>query len=350
VDALIELAELLALPVIDVGGRFNFPNTHPLDLTGAEGELLKDADIVLALDVHNPYKYLTTTARDTRASSYIIPEKCFLIHFAVQHLPAKSWSHTYGKLVTIDLPVTADTALALPLLTKTCRDLLTEDGRINLRKRYEDLAVRHEALRKEWRSMAEKERNKSPIALSWLAKEMWEVIKDEDWAMVNVDIQGWARRLWDWEKPYQFIGGPGLGVRLAHSLGAALAHKKEGRLCIDFQPDGDLLFNPAGLWTAARHRIPLLMVMNNNQSYYNSERHQEMMAEIRERPLQNKGIGTRIEDPAVDYAGLARDMGIYGVGPIDNPNALRPALEEAVRVVKEKRQAALVDVVTIPTR
>ena len=90
--------------------------------------------------------------------------------------------------------------------------------------------------------------------------------------------------------------------------------------------------------------------MNNNHSYYNSERHQEMMAEARARPVQNKGIGTRIEDPAVDYAGLARDFGIYGVGPIENPSDLRPALKEAVRVVRDKKRAALVDVVTFPSR
>ena len=220
VAALVELAELLALPVIDVGGRFNFPNRHPLDLTGAEEELLKEADIVLALDVHNPYKYLTTTARDTRQSGYIISDTCFLIHFAVQHLPARSWSQTYGQLVPIDLPVTADTALALPMLTAACRDLLTEERRAELSKRYENLKVKHETLRKNWQAMAVKEQDKSPIALPWLAKEMWEVIKSEDWALVSVDIQGWARRLWDWEKPYQYVGGPGLGVRLPHSLGA----------------------------------------------------------------------------------------------------------------------------------
>jgi len=350
VTSLVELAELMALPVIDAGGRFNFPNTHPLDLTGAENELLSKADIVLALDVHNPYRYVTSTARDTRLSKYLIPEKCRLIHFAVQHLPAKSWSQTFGKLVPIDLPVTADTALALPMLTEACRRMLTKEKHAKIRKRYDSLKKKHVALRKKWRAQAVKERKQSPIALSRLAQTVWEVIQKEDWALVSKDIVGWARRLWDWDKPYQFVGGPGLGSRLAHSLGAALAHQPEGRLCIDFQPDGDLLFTPAALWTAAHHPIPLLIIMNNNRSYYNSERHQEMMADTRKRPVANKGIGTRIENPPVNYAGLARDFGLHGFGPIENPGDLRSTLEEAVRIVKENKEAVLVDVVTCPTR
>jgi len=262
----------------------------------------------------------------------------------------KSWSQSYGKLVTVDIPVTADTALALPLLTTACHELLTEKRRTELQERFDKLKVKHETLRKQWQTMAENEQDKSPIPIPCLVKQVWEVVKDEDWALVSEAIRGWARRLWDWGKPYQYVGSAGLGGGLGHSLGAALAHQPEGRLCIDFQADGDFLFTPAALWTAAHHHLPLLVIMNNNRSYYNSELHQETMANTRERPVKNKGIGTRIEEPPVDYASLARSFGLHGVGPIENPNDLRPALEEAIRVVKDKEQLVLVDVVTQPSR
>ena len=142
----------------------------------------------------------------------------------------------------------------------------------------------------------------------------------------------------------------GLGCGLGHAIGASLAHKQHGRLCVHFQADGDLLFTPAGLWTAAHHQIPMLIIMNNNRTYYNSERHQEVTAKTRARSTQNKGIGTRIDDPPVNYAGLARDFGLYGMGPIENPQDLRPALEEAMRFVRDKKRPALVDVVTYPSR
>ncbi|MDP2729431.1 MAG: thiamine pyrophosphate-binding protein [Dehalococcoidales bacterium] len=347
VASLAALAELLALPVIVRGG--NFPNIHPLNLCGAEEELLKEADVVLALDVNDLNPILTSVAYDTRQSTSIIPEGCQVVHFTPQHLATRSWSHAYGKLVAVDLPITADIALALPLLTTACSGLLTEKRHAELRKRFDNLKARHEALRKQWQTMAENERNKSPIAIPWLAKQVWEEIKGENFALVG-NFRGWSDRLWDSEKPYPTIGGIGLGSGPGVSLGAALAYQPEGRLCIDFQPDGDFLFTPAALWTAAHHQIPLLVIMNNNRTYYNSERHQGIVAETRGRPVENRGIGTRIEGPPVDYAALARSFGLHGVGPIDKPDDLRPALAEAIRVVKDKKQLALVDVVTEPSR
>jgi len=222
--------------------------------------------------------------------------------------------------------------------------------RIELQKRFDTLKTRHEAMRKERWEAAERDRDKSPISIPYLLAQVWEVIKNEDWALVNKDIHGWARCLWDWEKPYQYIGNSFLGCGLGQSLGAALAHRREGRLCIDLQADGDFLYTPAGLWTAARHSIPLLIIMNNNRSYYNSEFHQETMARIRGRHVENKGIGTQINYPPVDYVSLAHSFGLYAQGPIKDPNDLRPALEQAIKIVKNKKQPALVDVVTQPGR
>lgn len=173
------------------------------------------------------------------------------------------------------------------------------------------------------------------------------MISNEDWVLANRNLNGWARRLWNWQKPYQYIGGPnGLGCGPGYSLGVALAHRRHGRLCIDLQPDGDFLFTPQALWTAAHYQIPLLVVMFNNRSYYNSEHHQEVTARQRGRLMENKAIGTRLENPAINYAELARSFGLYGEGPIEHPSDLRPALERAIRIVKDKRQLALVDVIT----
>ncbi|MFC1957437.1 thiamine pyrophosphate-binding protein [Chloroflexota bacterium] len=346
VDSLIAVAELLALPVIDAGGRFNFPNIHPLDLTGAEKELLKDSDVVLALDVQDLSRYLIAHKGDTRQNDDIISEKCQIIHFTLQHLGIKSWAPAYGKLHPVDITVAADTSLALPVLTAACRELLTEKRRTELQKRFDTLKIRHETIRKQWQTVAENGQGKIPITLPYLAGQVWEVVKNEDWALVNDSCRGWARRLWDWDKPYQYIGTSGLGCGMGHSLGAALAHQPEGRLCIDFQPDGDFLYTAAALWTAAHHNIPLLVIVNNNRSYFNSERHQDTMATGRERNRENKGVGTRIENPPVDFATLARSFSLHGIGPIENPDDLRPALEEAVRIIKDKKQLVLIDVVT----
>ena len=354
VDALVELAELLSLPVVDNGNMFSFPNTHPLDLTGAEIELLSQADLVLSLNVFDLFKALSTVDASTRRTENIItPEATKIVDISLRHLSIRSWCHEYGKLQPTDLSISADTFLALSSLISLCRELLTQkpEKRAIYQERFTWLKAKHDELRRNWKDHTERVRNEKPISVPRLTTELWEVIKDEDWVLTNQGLTSWPRKLWDWSKPYQYIGsrmGGGLGFGIGISIGAALANRPLNRLCIDIQPDGDLLFTPSGLWTAAHHRIPLLVVMFNNRSYYNSERHQEMTAKTRERPVANKCVGTRIDDPPVDFASLARSFGLYGEGPIEAPNDLRPALERAVRYVKDRKQAALVDVHTQP--
>jgi thiamine pyrophosphate-dependent acetolactate synthase large subunit-like protein len=347
IEYLIELAELLAIPVIDAGSRFNFPNTHPLDLTGAERELLKEADVVLALDVPNLARYLTTGDRISRESRNTIASTTQIIHITLHDLALRSWSENYGKLVAVDVPIAADTALALPVLITTCRQLISSQRHQEIQNKFKKFEAHHQALRQQWQESCRESWQEDRISLPRLAAELGQVIKGEDWVLTNGTLVGWLRRLWDWEKPYQYFGGAhGLGCGAGYSLGVALAQRRYERLCISIQSDGDFLYTPQALWTAAHHQIPMLVVMYNNRSYYNSESHQEIVAQHRGRPVENSFIGTRIENPAVNYAELAHSFGLYGEGPIEHPDDLRPALERALTIVRDKKQLALVDVVT----
>jgi thiamine pyrophosphate-dependent acetolactate synthase large subunit-like protein len=130
-------------------------------------------------------------------------------------------------------------------------------------------------------------------------------------------------------------------------VGAALANRKHGRLTVNIQTDGDLLFVPSVLWTAAHHRIPLLSVMHNNRAYHEETMHVQRMACRHERGIDQAGIGTRFEDPNIDFAKIAQGMGLYAEGPITDPKDLAPALRRALAVVK-RGEPALVDVVTQP--
>jgi thiamine pyrophosphate-dependent acetolactate synthase large subunit-like protein len=86
------------------------------------------------------------------------------------------------------------------------------------------------------------------------------------------------------------------------------------------------------------------MVVCSNHSYYNDEEHQDRIAQLRGRPVENKVIGIRIEDPVVDFAAMARSYGHWAIGPITKPGELGKALREALKVVKEEGRLALVDV------
>ncbi len=353
IRSLIELAELLAIPVLDQGARFNIPNTHALDCTGAEAELLARADVVLALDVVDLFRTLTHLERQTRTLQPLVSDAAKIMHISLGDFAVRSWTGDYQRLHRVDLPMAADTAVAIPQLVAACRDLM---GRATshtapIAERFARLKARHEAQRQGWRDRLPQLAGQTPMAPATVAATLWEVIKDRDWRLVHGTLQGWARRLWEWTEPRQYLGGSGgagVGYAVGASLGAALADKGSGRLCIDLQPDGDLLACTSALWTAAHHQIPLLMVMHNNRSLYNSEEHGEQVARIRGRPVANAGIGTRLDAPPVDFATVARGFGIYAEGPVEDAHALRPALERALKVVAEEGRAALVDVVAQP--
>jgi acetolactate synthase I/II/III large subunit len=351
VPYLVQLAELLAIPVIDRGGRFNFPNTHPLNLTDAASTLLAQADVVLALDVLDLFGALGQVDKATRLFQPAISPHTTTIHITLGDLFVRSWAADYERLPAVDLPIAADTALALPALLSLCQARLGRAEAARLAVRAAQLHSQHAALRQQWQQVAQAAAPQRPMAVPTAVAAIWDVLRHEDWVLVNNAVGAWTRRLWDWQRPGCHLGssgGAGLGYGMGAALGGALAYRGSGKLCVNLQADGDLLFTPSALWTAAHHRLPLLVIMFNNRSYYNSEEHALELARLRERPEANAGIGTRLDDPPVNFAQLAQCFGLYGEGPIDTPEAIRPALQRALRVVKEEQRLALVDIVMQP--
>jgi thiamine pyrophosphate-dependent acetolactate synthase large subunit-like protein len=353
IRALIELAELLAIPVVDKGGRFNFPSVHPLDATDGAREILQRADVILALDVADLFGSLTTVSKQTRFSEYVTSAAVKIISISMNDMLVHSWANDYQALQAVDVPMTADTSVAVPELARLCREQIGSDGKKKsvIEARQKELAEKHKSRRAKWRADAEAKGSHQDISTAWLALEVGEAIKREPWVLVNGSSNGWARRLWDFTKPNQSLGGSGgagLGYGPGASIGAALALKGSGNIAVAIQSDGDMLMTSSALWTAAKHRIPLLMVMHNNQSYYNSEEHGIEVAKFRNRPVENAGVGTHVDDPEIDFATMARSFGVNGEGPVRRPADLRPAIEKGLKYVKEKQLPYLVDVIAEP--
>jgi thiamine pyrophosphate-dependent acetolactate synthase large subunit-like protein len=186
--------------------------------------------------------------------------------------------------------------------------------------------------------------------------ELWAQIKDLDWSLVSSsgNVSNWPNRLWPMEKHYRWLGrsgGYGVGYGAPASVGAALANRDLGRFSVNIQSDGDLMYAPGVLWTAARHKIPMLAVMHNNRGYHQEVMHVQRLSNFRNRvaSLGNDmgPIGTSIENPDIEYHKLAESMGWWAKGPIKDPAELGPAIKEAVAVVKSG-QPALVNVWTQP--
>src|SRR5438067_5866896 len=190
-----------------------------------------------------------------------------------------------------------------------------------------------------------------PVSTARVAAELWSVIKKEDWSLVSnyySEAGVWPRRLWDFNKPYHWPGhacGGCIGYGAPSSVGAALANKKYGRFSVSLQTDGDLMYAPGVLWTAAHHRIPLLSVMLNNRGYHQEIMHVQRMCNERNRGVDRGTMGSMLIDPNIDFAKIAQGLGVHAEGPITDPKDLGPALHRAAAAVK-RGEPALVDVVT----
>ena len=162
-----------------------------------------------------------------------------------------------------------------------------------------------------WQEEARENWDASPITFSRLALEVWEVIKDEDWVLTANNLKQQVRKLWDFDKPYRHPGVElGTSTQIGISLGVALAHKGKGRVVVDIQPDGDLMFDAGALWVAAKYEIPMLVVMHNNRAYYNDWAHQIRMAKLRGTDEAKAHIGMDLFGPEPDFAGARPRHGL----------------------------------------
>ncbi len=344
---LVELAELLGIGVIDTNIRLNFPNRHPLNVTGSDA--LESADCVFFVDVNDFGKPTQKLDSVTRTITSRIQPGALVLDLGFHDLEISSWAHDFTALHPVDVQVTGDTVVALPLLIELCKEMqkIEGDARHEARAhRRDELTAMHQATWQGWRDTANQRWDQTPVSTARLAGEVWEVIKDYDWVLTPGTAADWALRTWDFDKAYRHPGKSlGTATQISMSLGVALAHRGKGRLVVDLQPDGDLMFDPGALWVAAYHKIPMLAVMFNNRAYYNDWEHQERMARARGTDIDKAYLGMEINNPAPDFAGIARSFGWYGEGPITDPDEVRDAVRRAAEIVMSTGQPALVDVV-----
>jgi acetolactate synthase-1/2/3 large subunit len=352
VASLEELAEVLGCGAVDQSGYFNFPSTSPLDLTMVSRAAIGDADLVLGLDVIDLYGALSGGI-GPRQSATFLGDAATVVHITLGDFLQSKWAGDNERLFPVDLPIAANTAEAVPALVDLCREALAADpsSAARVADRRERVRQMHDDALSQARSRLQNDWDLRPISSYRLYKELWDLIEGSPWSLVGSAGRAPLRAIWEFTEPDHKSGvgrGAGIGYSAAAALGAALAYKDSGRLPICVVGDGSFLMLPQLLWTAANSELPILYVIFNNRSYFNDEEHQEFVARVRGRSIENKGIGLRLDEPQTNFAGLARDFGVAGFGPILDPDDLRPALAEAIRTVREERRAALVDVIVQP--
>jgi len=350
---LVELAEALQAPVVDMGGRMNFPTRHPLNQTWRGREEISNADVILGLELADFWGAIHSYRDQMERTSRLLTKPgAKLISISSTGLFFKSNYQNFQRYPEVNLDMAADAQATLPSLIEAVKKQLPAGRKTALQDRGSRLAAAHQETLQNARESATYAWDASPISTARMCAELWAKIKDEDWSLVSTIqfVSRWPMKLWNFDKYYQFIGGSGgygIGYGAPSAVGAALANRKHGRLSVNIQCDGDLMYAPGVLWTAAHHRIPLLTIMHNNRAYHQEVMQVQIMADRHSRGIDRVKIGTAIDDPGIDYAKLAEGLGMYAEGPISDPKDLGPAIHRALDVVK-RGEPALVDVHTQP--
>jgi thiamine pyrophosphate-dependent acetolactate synthase large subunit-like protein len=330
---LVELVELLGAGYHNDRNIVAFPTSHPANLTG-DSSLLREADVVLAIDVVDIPGILMPKDMSVRSAANGGAGLPAVIDLSAGDLGLRSWSNAFSVPVPRSVQLLADPVLGLRQLLEAVRDLVDAEAAAERRS---VLAERSTALRERRLSTFTARRDETPIAPSRMVAELWAAVQDEPWLLCLRNHRTWPEGLWEFDGAGDYLGqsaGGGVGHGPGAIVGGALAARDQGRLGIGIVGDGDFLASASALWTAVHYRIPLVMVVNDNSSLFNDEQHQAEVARHRGREVANNWIGMRIDEPAIDIAGLARSFGCHAVGPIVDPGDLAAAMTDAVAVAR----------------
>jgi acetolactate synthase-1/2/3 large subunit len=357
---LVQLAELLQAPVVRQRGRLNFPTTHYLSRPGA---VIRQADVILGLELTDYWAtvngYVDNNEHGVGMNESHVKPGTKLISISTLDLMTKSNYQEFQRFQSVDVQMAGDVEATLPSLIEAVKSALTADNKAAIERRVEVNKKAWQKGRENTRQLAAIAWDASPISTARLIMETYAQVKDLDWSMAveSGNTSNWSRRLLPMDKHYHWTGtsgGYGVGWGAPASVGAALANRDEGRFSVAIQSDGDLMYAPGVLWTAARHKIPMLAVMHNNRGYHQEVMHVQRLSNFRNRvanlgkDIKDMGpIGTSIENPDIEYHKLAESMGWWAKGPIKDPAELGPAIKQAVAVVKSG-QPALLNVWTQP--
>jgi acetolactate synthase-1/2/3 large subunit len=357
IKLLVELAETLQAAVVDQGGRMNFPKTHYLN---RPPNVIGQADVIIGMELSDFWavvnSYVDNGDHGIGFNETKMKAGTKLISINSVELITKSNYQDFQRFQVVDVSMPADAEATLPALIEAVKSAIPDSRKDAIAKRGEAFRKASATGRENVKKAAAIAWDASPISTARLVMETWNQIKDLDWSLVASEgnVSNWPNRLWPMEKHHHWLGrsgGYGVGYGAPASIGAALANRDLGRFSVSFQSDGDLMYAPGVLWTAARHKIPLLAVMHNNRGYHQESMHVQRLANFRNRVVYNgndlAALGTSIENPDIEYHRLAQSMGWWAKGPIKDPAELGPAIKEAVAVVKSG-QPALLNVWTQP--
>ncbi len=326
VPALVKLCEMMALPVAQSGLRAYhcFPLNHPLYMSAAS---LKDADVILALDVDIPWLADTNPPPDSAwvAITDVEPSK--------RRIPTMEF--------TADLRLTADAMRVIEALTAEVERLITPDDKRRFAARAAKCA---EASAKRRRDLAEDARSrahKTPIDPRWLSHCIGNLIDDNCIVFDETIAQNQLHDYLSISRPGAYFHNPGSsgGWAQGAAFGAKLA--APDRDVIAVSGDGFYMFGTPihALWSAAHYKAPFMAVVYQNRSYSTGT--------LRINSVYGKDSHTAKAnyeggyfDPPIDFAKEAEAAGAYGENVTD-PAQVMPALRRGLERIRSGQPAVI---------
>ncbi len=324
-DRRVRLAEMLGASVLtSIRERSAFPTDHALHaappffwLSKRAKEVVADADCILSLD----WADLNGALQQTTRSTPTIGAK--IIHVSLDSLLHNGWSMDCFGLPPVDAPVLSGPDTFVGQLLPVLQERLGGKSRWDGSNRNVTPALEYST---------DSAREIAPHDVE-VALEKARASKKITLAHVTI---GWAGDAYHFHDALDFLGhdgGAGLAAGPGITVGAALALKDSGRVVVSVLGDGDFIQGITALWTAAHYRIPALFIVSNNRSNFNDEIHQEAVAKMRDRAVENRWIGQRIDDPVVDITAMARAQGVDAEGPVHTVPDLEVAIARGLAVV-----------------
>jgi thiamine pyrophosphate-dependent acetolactate synthase large subunit-like protein len=339
----ISLAERYGARVLtDLKQAASFPTNHPLHpcppsvfISPQATEMIRSADLIISFD----WVDLAGTLKASHDPG--IEPDATIIHVSLDSALHNGWSKDHFGLPPADLQVHADPDVTI--------SAILEVGERSSRQ-------------SEWPENGSQEppnstvngaSNSQDIFMTDLANALYATVPPEEMCLVRVPL-GWKGGDLRATHPLAFMGmdgGAGIASGPGQVVGTALALKEVApkMVAVGILGDGDYLMGSSALWTAARYRLPLLVIVANNSSYFNDEVHQERVAKRRAREVDNKWIGMRLDDPAPDVHKIAEGLGcsIVSSKQIQEKEKLEETLKQAVANFREGK-SVVVDVRVLP--
>ena len=330
-EELIKFAETVGAPVV-MEPRYSFlsfPTDHPQSFQIAERQpsfnlpVWGEPDLLFAIGCRliREYRYL--------------PDRVIKEETRCIHIEEDPWE--IGKVFPVDVGIIADPRSALRALLEIYPRVAADANGRNERLELINNAQQH--IKVELENRTRQGWDATPINTARLVRTMDRLI-EKDALIVNEsptskDILMANFRFSAARSYFSNSSGGYLGWGLGAAIGANLASPR--RRVVACLGDGCAMFGLQGLWTLAKYRVPLTVVVFNNRAYM-AVKNQFRGSEERVRIAAE--MGAEITGPDLNFARLAETFGIHGQR-VEQPDAIEPALKRAL----EQNGPALVDVV-----